>query len=68
MRATHRGHTTTLYAGVLISLMLMTAACNITSIKDENTLSRLEQMDINVQIEKIEDSLHKVIELKQGAC
>lgn len=66
MRATHRGHTTTLCAGLLISLML-TAACNITSIEDENTLSSLEQMDINIQNEKIEDSLHKAMEPKQGA-
>ncbi len=64
MRATHRGYTTALCAGLLILLML-TADCNTTSIKDENTLTSLEQMDIAVQDEKIEDSLHKAMELKQ---
>ncbi len=66
MRATQRGYTTALRAGLLISLML-TAACNTTSIKAENTLSSLEQMDITVQDEKIKDSLHKAMELKQRA-
>ena len=66
MRATQRGYTTALRAGLLISLML-TDACNKTSIKDENTQSSLEQMDITVQDEKIEDSLHKAMELKQRA-
>jgi tetratricopeptide (TPR) repeat protein len=53
--------TCALRAGLLLPLLLA-AACNTSTVKNENTLTQLEQMDISVQDEKIEDSLHKAME------
>ena len=64
MRATHREYINALGAGLLISPML-TTACNVTSIKGENTLSNPGKANITVQDENIEDSLHDTIESKQ---
>jgi len=47
---------------VLLIPLLQIAACNTTTVKHENTLTRLEQMAISVLDEKIEDSLHKAME------
>ena len=45
----------------LLSPLLLTVACNTAQIKHENTLTSLEQVNISVQDEKVEDSLHKAM-------
>lgn len=47
-------------AGVLILLLL--SGCNTKGVKEENTLTSLDQIVISVQDEKIEDSLHKAMD------
>ena len=47
---------------VLLIPMLLIAACNTTTVKHENTLTRIEQIDIAVEDEKVDDSLHKAME------
>lgn len=55
------GMTAALRTAVLIPIVL-TAACKTETVRDENTLTRLDQVDVAVQDEKIEDSLHKAME------
>jgi len=55
------GMTVALRTAVLIPIVL-TAACNTETVRDENTLARLDQVDVAVQDEKVEDSLHKAME------
>jgi len=43
---------------VLLTPLLQIAACNTTTVKHENTLTNLEQMDISMQDEKIEASIY----------
>jgi tetratricopeptide (TPR) repeat protein len=51
-----------LRTAVLIPFVLSTA-CNTTNeVRDENTLTRLDQVDVAVQDEQIDDSLHKAME------
>ena len=50
-----------LRAGLLLPLALA-AACNTTEVRNENTLTRLEQVSVSVEDEKVEDSLHKAME------
>ena len=47
---------------VLFIPLLQIAACNTTTVKHENTLTRIEQIDIAVEDEKVDDSLHKAME------
>lgn len=55
------GINSTLCIGLLIALALITA-CNTTPVKDENNLTRLDQVSIAIQDEKVQDSLHKAME------
>ena len=55
------GMTAALRTAVLIPIVL-TAACKTETVRDENTLTRLDQVDVAVQDEKVEDSLHKAME------
>ena len=51
-------------SAALIAIMLLASACNTSSVKNEheNTLTELDQVDITVEDEKVEDSLHKAME------
>jgi len=49
-----------LRASLLLPLVL-TAACQTTTTRDGNTLTRLDEVDAAVQDEQIEDSLHKAM-------
>ena len=51
----------TLRTALLLPLLL-SAGCETGSVKQDNTLTSLEQMDISVQDEKIDDSLLKAME------
>ena len=42
--------------------LLLASACTTTAVDNTNTLTSLEQIDISVQDEKVEDSLHKAME------
>ena len=61
VRVSRRAYTKALRAGLLFPLVL-TAACSTTTVKDENTLTRIEQVGITVEDEKVDDSLHKAME------
>ena len=52
---------TAMRAGLLLTLLL-TSACNTTPVKNQNTLSLLDQTNISVNDEKVDDSLHKAME------
>ena len=54
------GMNTALYIVLLIALAL-TTACNTTPVKDDNNLTRLDQVSIAIQDEKVQDSLHKAV-------
>ena len=45
----------------LIIPLILAAACN-TAVKTDNTLTSLDQIDIAIQDEKVDDSLHKAME------
>ena len=47
---------------VMVVPLVLTAACETATVRDENTLNRLDQVNIAVQDEQIEDSLHKAME------
>ena len=60
----HRGSVARAVRTALLLPLLLAAACQPTPsvVKDENTLTSLEQIDITVQDEQIEDSLHKAMQ------
>ena len=61
-RAGSRTATVVALRALIVVPLVLTAACETTTVRDEHTLNRLDQVDIAVQDEQIEDSLHKAME------